>query len=395
MTTIYEPSQESIQLMLRQVDITESEAKQFLIKCNGNTFNAICCALGDESMMELEDKDIDINIADNDNNPNERISQFRNVLDKRDKKFMEITKEEDDVMDEVHNVGFVAFNATTNNYSKETYKMTLRAFIELVAKPFIETGELEEYKSMTFTEIKQNPNAFRKTSIDEEEMKIMEEENERIQKLDEERKELEKELKKELAELEIKKNIENEQNEHNEHNNIDINVVEETDDGNNGNIETIIQKQPQPKNTNSNKTTDAIREQLSKYIEETVTIKPLTGIADKMIRKWRCSQSGIIYKESNIKSNKNSNPLESILESKITNKLATKIMMNSKILKKDEYYIGNAIVVDKWYYYLLTRAETEESEKVDDKKSNYEKINDETNDEPNDETNDELDIIKE
>jgi hypothetical protein len=368
MTTVFEPSAESIQMLLRQVDISEDEAKQYLTQSKGNTFNAICYALG-EKVIE-EDDDIDIDIDKNDTNPNERIEQFRNVLDKRDQKFMEMTQEDDNVMDEVHNVGFIPFKPDTTDYSKENYKMTLRSFLEIVAKPFVEKGILEEYKSMSFTEIRKDPNAFRKNEIDEEEMKIIEEENERIKKLDEERKALEQQLK-DLEENENKV----------EENNIEIDIVEETDDGTDGNLETTILKdtsKTETQDTNKNdieniektkpkkNTTDAIREQLSKFIEEKVAVKPLTGLADKMVRKWRCSQAGIIYKESNVKSSDTANPLESIIESNKINKLATKIMINSRIIKKNEYYVGNAIVVDKWYYYLLTRAENEESEKLNE-----------------------------
>lgn len=348
--TEYQPTPESVQMMLKQVDITEEEAHKYLIKAKGNTFNAICYALGEDDMIEEDEKDIELDIDKNDSNPSERISQFRNVLNKRDQKFQEITKENDDVMDEVHNIGFIAFGPETNNYSKENYRMTLRTFLEIVAKPYIDTGKLEEYKAKTFTEIKKDPNAFQKNKIDEEEMKIIEEDNERIKKLDEERKELEKQLK----ELEDKQKEEH----------IDINITEEEDDGNNGKIEATIEKDTTVVKS-SKDATDAIREQLSKYIEEKVAVKPLTGLADKMVRKWRCSQSGIIYKESNIKSEQQSNPLESMLESDKINKLATKIMINSRLIKKDQYYVGNVMVVDKWYYYLLTREENDESEKMD------------------------------
>lgn len=376
--TTFEPTPESIQMMLKQVEVSEEDAKQFLVKCKGNVFNAICCALGDEDLME-DTPEEDVDIADNHNDPQDRISQFRNILDKKDEIFAQVTKKEEDILEEIHNIGFIPFTSSTNKYTKENYRMTLKSFMELIAKPFIETGKLEEYKSITFKEIQQDPEILGKKKVSEDEMKEIEEANAEIKKDHEEKLKLEqqlKELEEKKEELEEKKEYKEEINGKLEEDkeedkdkklmisddpNIEIDVeIEDDTETTETNIEATITKDPNAEKTSIDKSTEAIRKKLAQYIEDKLEIRPLIKQADKMVKKWRCNESGIVYNDSNIKTITPSNPLETIIESKIMNKLATKLMRYSDILTQEQYYVGNVIIIDKWYHYTK-KASTNET----------------------------------
>ena len=376
--TTYEPTTEDIDIMLKQVTIEKEEAKNFLIKCNGNVFNAICCALGDEDMMEKDDEEEDIDIAENHVNPEQRISQFRNILDKKDQMFTDVSKKEEDIPDQIYDLGFIAFNPNTKNFSKNNNKLTFKSFIELIAKPYIETGKLEDYKAPTFHDIKENPNILGKKTVSEEEMKEIEEENAKLVKKDSERQELEKQLKileeqtveqtveqteedklLESKDPEIQINVAIEQQEATEDDMDHIkDINENTEKLNNENIEATIEKiKPSNDNKDNNKDnsiTNAIKKQLAHYLEDRVEIKPLSGKANNMVKKWRCTDAAIIYKESQIKTSDILGLLESKLESQEMNHIATKLLIHANIIKQNQFYTGNVIVVDKWYHYNKT-----------------------------------------
>lgn len=118
----YEPTNDDIQIMLKQVVISEEEAKKLLIKCKGNMFNAICHAMGDDSLVNENEEEEVIDIAENHVDPKHRITQFRNILDKKDKIFAEVTKKEEDELEEIYDVGFIPFGPDTIKYSKENTK---------------------------------------------------------------------------------------------------------------------------------------------------------------------------------------------------------------------------------------------------------------------------------
>lgn len=386
--TTYEPTAEDIDMMLKQVTIEKEEAKNFLVKCNGNVFNAICCALGDEDMMEKDDDEEHIDIAENHVDPEHRISQFRNILDRKDEMFFDVTKKEEDVPDQLFDLGFIAFGPDTKNFSKENTKITLKSFIELVAKPYIETGKLENYKSMTFQDIKENPTILGKKPVSEEEMKEIEEGNAQLIKEDEERKELEKQLKLleenmnqdnqeddkednkteedkllESKDPEIKIDVEMEQQEAKPD---DMDHIEDinqnTEKLNTENIEATIQKIKPPadeKDKKGGSMADAIKKQLSQYLEDRVEVRPLTGKANNMVKKWRCTEAAIVYRESQIKTSDILGLLESKLESQEMNHIATKLLIHSEIIKKNQFYTGNVLVVDKWCHYSQANQSSE------------------------------------
>jgi hypothetical protein len=346
----YEPTNDDIHMMLKQVVISEEEAKKLLIKYKGNMFNAICHAMGDDSLIDEneEEEEEEIDIAENHVDPKHRITQFRNILDKKDKIFTEVTKKEEDELEEIHEIGFIPFGADTVKYSKENTKITFKSFLELVAKPFIETGKLENYKSLTFKDIKADPNLLGKKPVNEEEMEFIKEQNQKLMEKEEEKNKLQAKLKElESSEEKTKESIDITCND----DGIEIDVTmedEQEDNHNESNIETVIEKTDRVEN---NKATEVIKKQLEEYFKDKLEVKKLTGNADKMVRKWRCIQAGIIYKDSNIKSKDMLGILESKMEAKHINKLATKLLIHSKIIKNNQFYVGNAIVVDKWFHY--------------------------------------------
>jgi hypothetical protein len=357
----YEPTSDDIQIMLKQVVISEDEAKKLLIKCNGNMFNAICYAMGDESLANNETDEEVIDIAENHVDPKNRITQFRNILDKKDKIFAEVTKKDEDILEDIYDVGFIPFGPNTTKYSKENTKITLKSFLELVAKPFIETGELENYKSLTFQDIKADPNLLGKKPVNEEEMQFIKEQNQKLMKKEQEINKLEANLKElESKEAEFKKETQKPVDIISDNEGVKIDVTyedEQEDNYNNSNIETIIEKTEKCEKSEKkeaeqiSKATEAIKKQLEEYFKDKLEVKKLTGNADKMIRKWRCIHAGIIYKDSNIKSKNILGLLEAKIEVEQINKLATKLLIHSEIIKKNQFYVGNAIVVDKWFHY--------------------------------------------
>lgn len=363
--TIYEPTLEDIQMMLKQVNIKEAEAKQYLIKCKGNIYNAVCSAMGEEDLMEIDDDEEKIDISENHIDPEQRISQFRNILNKKDKIFMDVTKKED-VSDNIYDIGFVAFKPETKNFSKENTKQTMNSFIELIAKSFIETGKLENMKSYTFEDIKDNPNILGKKKVSEEEMNEIQSGNDKIIEEDKKRKELEQQLfqlennESQSNDPRINIEVENaENNENNENNNNNENNDNNENINNNENIveniEAIIEKVKEPhKQQKIDKATESIRKQLAQFIDDKLEIKPLIGKANDMVKKWRCTEAAIIYKHSYIKSADMLGILESKLESQKMNVIATKLMINAEIIKKNQFYTGNALVVDKWLHYSKT-----------------------------------------
>jgi hypothetical protein len=345
----YEPTNDDIQMMLKQVVISEEEAKKLLIKCNGNMFNAICHAMGDESLVNDDEDEEVIDIAENHVDPKHRIKQFRNILDKKDKIFAEVTKKEEDVLEEIHDVGFIPFSPNTAKYSKESTRITLKSFLELVAKPFIETGELENYKSLTFQDIKADPNLLGKKPVNEEEMEFIKEQNQILIEKEKEKNKLEAKLK----ELETQDSVDI-LSSNDEGIEVDVTIEDEQEDNHyDSNIETVIEKTERTKEQKkeNSKVTEAIKKQLEEYFKDKIEVKKLIGNADKMVRKWRCIHAAIIYKDSNIKSKDMLGLLEAKMEAKQINKLATKLLIHSDIIKRNQFYVGNAIVVDKWFHY--------------------------------------------
>jgi hypothetical protein len=372
--TTYKPTDEDVQMMLKQITIEEEEAKKWLLKCNGNIFNAICCAMGEEDMMEQEEVEENIDISENHINPKERISQFRNILDKKDEMFMDVTKKDEDISDDLHDIGFVAFSPDTKNFSKNNLKLTLKSFIEIIAKPFIETGKLEDHKLHTFQEIKQDPNILGKKPVSEEEMKEIQEANKKLYDEEEDKKQLQKQLTELETKYEPKTETEILLTSEYPNIHIDVNVDTELVENDNkvvqsnednlaenkkavnendeDNIESIIQKIDKPiANKEQNDATESIKKQLALYFDDKLEIKPLTGKSNNMVKKWRCMEAGIIYKDSNIKSSDMIGLLETQLESKEMNIIATKLMINANIIKKTQFYTGNVLVVDKWFHY--------------------------------------------
>jgi len=342
----FEPSNDDIEMMQRQIDITAENAKYLLIKFNGDFFNAVSSAMGDD--VEEGNKESEtINISENHLDPAKRIQQFRNILDQKDKLFTEHTKKDYETnMDTLHDIGYIAFTPTSKEYIKENKKMTLKSFIEFVAKPFIETGNVDDIKPITFEQIQEDPNLLGPKPIKEED----------LDNIDKQQKAL----------TEGTDNLLKSDND-----NIHIDVVEsdnnkdenKTNDiiGTNSksNIKQEFEKIPVEKielsKTSSNKKasnkSSLIKKQLSKYFEEKLEIKLLNGKAEKMIRKWLCNDAGIIYKESLIKNADMLGVLESKLEAVSMNVLATKLMAGANILKSGQYYTGNVVVVDKWFKY--------------------------------------------
>ena len=339
---LFEPTQNAIKMMQRQVIISDEEARNLLIRFKGNMFNAVSYAMGDDDITENDDdKEEVINIADNHIDPKHRINQFRDILDKKDKIFTEYTKKEYETnMDTLYDISYIAFAPNTQKYSKETKKMTLKSFMEFVAKPFIEGGDIENINPITFEQIQEDPNLLGPKPIKEDDLENLENhDNNKNNPTEELTKSNDPNIK-----IDVNINDENDENdENNENNENNENLNKEP------NIKQTIQKINKPEIADKGR--EAIKKQLSKYFDEKLIIKKLQGKADKMVRKWRCQDSGIIYRDSQIKNANILGALESKLEAQTMNLLATKILMHASVLKKGQYYVGNVIVVDKWFQY--------------------------------------------
>lgn len=345
-TTTFEPSQESIDMMKKQIEISSEKAKELLIKFKGDIMDAVCSAMGDD--VEEKQEDEEINISDNHIDPVKRIQQFRNILNEKDKIFTEyIKKDHEKDMESLHNIGYIAFTPTTKEFIKDTTKMTLKSFVEFMAKPFIETGDVETINPITFQQIQEDPNLLGPKPIKEEDLDELEKQT------DDNNQEPTKEVK-EATPDELKELTKSD----NEHITIEIDDSCDKEESENSNIECNLEKIEKPESTKSvDKGKESIKKQLSKYFEEKLEIKPLTGKADKMVRKWLCNDACIIYKESQIKNANVLGVIESKLESTEMNILATKIMNKADILKSGQYYSGNVVIVDKWFQYQQSATE--------------------------------------
>lgn len=136
----FKPSDDAIQMLMRQVELTTENARDLLIKYNGNILKALEAAM-DNTPQEQKNGDEEkenIDISENGLDPHKRIKQFRQILDEKDKIFMEhVRKEYDEERDLVRDFEFVAWKSDTTIFKKDTVKCTVDSFINNTLKPFI------------------------------------------------------------------------------------------------------------------------------------------------------------------------------------------------------------------------------------------------------------------
>lgn len=327
----FEPTEDNIKMMQKQIEISTEEARQLLIKFGGNMFNAICYAMGDTDVASTEATvEEELDIAENHLNPTQKISQFRKILDEKDKIFTKYVKEDKpETNATINEYEYIPFSPTTQKYSKRKQKISQKGFLEFIATPYINEGKLEEFRPITFQDVQKNPQLLSRREGDTN---------------DSTDKKLESAPENETPDttpgteaLETKSHNELIQPEEN-NNDTELNdcITEDVM------IESVEENPVVPKHK-------FIKEQLGDFYDEKVDVKAITGAGDKMIKKWRCCQAGLIYRQSNIKTKTNIETLEGKLELSDINVLATKLMIKSNIITPAQYYIGNVIVVNNWF----------------------------------------------
>lgn len=138
----FTPSDDAIQMLKRQIELTDESARNLLIKHKGNILKALESAMnGDDgtsidAQENTEAEEIDIN--ENGVDPKKRIKQFRNILDEKDKIFMQhVKKDFNEETDAVRTFDYVAWKSDTTTFRKDTTKCTVEYFINDVLKSFI------------------------------------------------------------------------------------------------------------------------------------------------------------------------------------------------------------------------------------------------------------------
>ncbi len=134
----FEPSDEAIQMLMRQVELTKESARDLLIKYNGNILKALEVAMGGENNTNETYEEEQIDISENGLDPHKRIKQFRHILDEKDKIFMQhIRKDYDEERDLVRDFEYVAWKSDTATFKKDIVKCTVDSFINNTLKPFV------------------------------------------------------------------------------------------------------------------------------------------------------------------------------------------------------------------------------------------------------------------
>lgn len=138
----FEPSDEAVQMLMRQVEITKENARDLLIKYNGNILQALEFAMNEMPSENINNEIETIDIRENGLDPHKRIKQFRHILDEKDKIFMQHVKNDyDGEKDLVREFEFVAWKPDTTVFKKDVIKCSVDFFINDILKPFIRGPE--------------------------------------------------------------------------------------------------------------------------------------------------------------------------------------------------------------------------------------------------------------
>jgi hypothetical protein len=143
-TIVYNPSDEEILQLQKQVTIETTIAKDLLQKHNGNMLDAILEAYSfdQSSIKAINNKSFDVESEDL--TIDQKLSAFRNILDEKDAVFQKNIAKDIDLTG-VREIEYVMFDHSTKVYTRYKINNTKQIFIDDVVRPFL-TPSSDEIK---------------------------------------------------------------------------------------------------------------------------------------------------------------------------------------------------------------------------------------------------------
>lgn len=144
-TNVYTPTEEDIQMVLKQVIVDYSIARDLLIKHNGDLLAAILDSYNiDKSKVESVNVK-QYNIDDISLNVNQKLNAFRNILDEKDSIFQKNIAKEIDTTG-AREFEYVMFDNDTITFTRNRINTTQSNFIDNIVRSYLECDEPTDAK---------------------------------------------------------------------------------------------------------------------------------------------------------------------------------------------------------------------------------------------------------
>ncbi len=136
-TNVYSPSEEDIQMVLKQVMIDTTTAYELLLKHNGDVLASILAAynIDKESIESINKKSFDVESEFQ--SIGEKLSAFRNILDEKDAVFQKNIAKEIDTSG-VTTFDYVFFDHNTTVFTRQNSTNTRQVFIDEIVRSLLE-----------------------------------------------------------------------------------------------------------------------------------------------------------------------------------------------------------------------------------------------------------------
>lgn len=144
-TNVYTPTEEDIQMLLKQVIVDSSIARDLLIKYNGDILAAVLDAFNiDKSKVESVNTK-KYNIDDEKQSVDQKLCAFRNILDEKDSVFQK------NIAKEIYTSGarefeYVVFDHSTTVYTRQHVINTNQVFIDEIVRGLLEGDSTTDTK---------------------------------------------------------------------------------------------------------------------------------------------------------------------------------------------------------------------------------------------------------
>ena len=144
-TVVYTPTEEDIQMVLKQVIVDPSIARDLLIKHNGDVLAAVLDAFNIDKAKVESVNTKKYNIDDETQSVNQKLCAFRNILDEKDSVFQKNIAKEIDTSG-AREFEYVLFDHSTTVYTRQRATNTKQVFIDEIVRGLLEGESITDTK---------------------------------------------------------------------------------------------------------------------------------------------------------------------------------------------------------------------------------------------------------
>jgi hypothetical protein len=137
---VYTPTDEDIQMVLKQVLIDTTTARELLLKHNGDVLATILAAYNIDKKQAESVNYKSFDVESESQSIGEKLSAFRNILDEKDSVFQKNIAKEIDTTG-AREFEYVMFNGETTKFTRNKITNTRLSFLEDIVRSYLEDDE--------------------------------------------------------------------------------------------------------------------------------------------------------------------------------------------------------------------------------------------------------------